>query len=458
MRLSLRLVLAFVAVAAVAVGTAALVVGLTTTSRFERFARDVRHHEAEHTADRIAAAYERTGDLRKAAHEVFPRGQPRGLLLAVVDVDGNLVWGSGGIRSRVAIAAWPATPLVAEGEEVGQLHMPQALGPAGPSPIGSDARAVLERAFITDTVRSLLIGLVIAVGVALVVGVVIAAGITRPLRRLTAAARGVAAGDLRSRSGLAGRDELATVGAAFDDMASGLQAQEAARRNLFADIAHELRTPVTVIEGNLQAMLDGVYDRSDETLRSTLDRAEGLHRLVEDIRDLSLADVGKLDLSIEQVALDRVLHDAASAMRSQAQAKGVSLDPEPSPGTALADEARLRQILANLLDNAVRHTPSGGSIAIRSGTQDDGTCWMEVTDTGEGIPDDDLPHIFDRFYRGTDASGRKTRGSGLGLAIARALVEAMDGSLTATSAPGDGSTFRIELPAATKTGQESSST
>jgi len=338
---------------------------------------------------------------------------------------------------------------VAAGREIGQLHMPQALGPAGPLPIGSDARAVLERAFINETVRSLLIGLAIAVGVALVVGVVIAAGITRPLRRLTAAARGVAAGDLRSRSGLAGRDEMATVGAAFDDMAAGLQAQEAARRNLFADIAHELRTPVTVIEGNLQAMLDGVYDRSDETLRSTLDRAEGLHRLVEDIRDLSLADVGKLDLSLEQVALGRVLEDAASAMRSQAQANGVALDAAPASGHALADEARLRQVLANLLDNAVRHTPSGGSIAIRSGTQDEVTCWIEVTDTGEGVPAEDLPHIFDRFYCGTDASGRKTRGSGLGLAIARALIEAMDGRLTATSTPAEGSTFRIELPAAT---------
>lgn len=448
MRLSLRLVLAFVAVAAVAVGAAALVVGLTTTSRFERFASEVRHHEAVHTAERLAAAYERTGDLRKAAREVFPKGQPRGLPLAVVDADGNLVWGPGGIRSRLAIAAWPATPLVAAGEEVGQLHMPQALGPAGPLPIASDDRGELERGFVRDTVRSLLIGLAIAVGVALVVGIVIAAGITRPLRRLTAAARGVAAGDLRARSGLAGRDEVATVGAAFDDMAAGLQAQEAARRNLFADIAHELRTPVTVIEGNLQAMLDGVYDRSDETLRSTLNRAEGLHRLVEDIRDLSLADVGKLDLSIEQVALGRVLEDAASAIRSQAQAKGLSLEAAPASGEALADESRLRQVLANLLDNAVRHTPSSGSIAIRSGTQDDGTCWIEVTDTGEGIPDENLPHIFDRFYRGTDASGRKTRGSGLGLAIARALIEAMNGSLNATSTPGEGSTFRIELRAA----------
>ena len=448
MRLSLRLVLAFVIVATVAVGTAALVVGLTTTSRFERFASEVRHHEAVHTAERLVAAYERTGDLRQAAREVFPRGQPPGLPLAVVDADGNLVWGPGGIRSRVAVAAWPATPLVVAGHEVGHLHMPQALGPAGPFPIGSDDRGELERSFVRDTVRSLLIGLAIAVGVALVVGVVIAAGITRPLRRLTAAARGVAAGDLRSRSGLAGRDELATVGAAFDDMAAGLQAQEAARRNLFADIAHELRTPVTVIEGNLQAMLDGVYDRSDETLRSTLDRAEGLHRLVEDIRDLSLADVGKLDLSIEQVSLARVLDDAASAMRGQAQAKGVALESAPSPGTALADEARLRQVLANLLDNAVRHTPSGGSIAIRSGAHDDGTPRIEVTDTGEGIPADDLPHIFDRFYRGTDASGRKTRGSGLGLAIARALIDAMDGRLTAASTPGEGSTFRIELPEA----------
>jgi signal transduction histidine kinase len=205
---------------------------------------------------------------------------------------------------------------------------------------------------------------------------------------------------------------------------------------------------VTVIEGNLQAMLDDVYDRSDETLQSTLDRAEGLHRLVEDIRDLSLADVGKLDLSIEQVSLGRVLEDAASAMRSQSQAKSVALESALSPGTALADEARLRQVLANLLDNAVRHTPAGGLIAVRSGAHDDGTCWIEVADTGEGIPAEDLPHIFDRFYRGSDASGRKTRGSGLGLAIARALITAMDGQLTATSTPGEGSTFRIELPAA----------
>ena len=384
----------------------------------------------------------------QATREVFPRGSSRGLPLAVVDADGNLVWGTGGIRSRLAIAAWPATPLEAAGEQIGQLHMPRALAPGGIPPDGPDARGDLERTFVRETVRSLLIGLAIALGVALLVGVAMAAGITRPLRRLTAAARDVAAGDLRARSGLAGRDELATVGAAFDDMAAGLQAQEAARRNLFADIAHELRTPVTVIEGNLQAMLDGVYDRSDETLRSTLDRAEGLHRLVEDIRDLSLADVGKLDLSVERVALGRVLEDAASGMQSQAQAKGLSLESTASPAEALADEARLRQVLANLLDNAVRHTPSGGSIAIGSGTQDDGAGWIEVRDTGEGIPAEDLPHIFDRFYRGTDASGRKTRGSGLGLAIARALIEAMNGSLHATSTPGEGSTFRIELPAA----------
>ena len=205
---------------------------------------------------------------------------------------------------------------------------------------------------------------------------------------------------------------------------------------------------MTVIEGNLEAMLDGVYDRSDETLRATLDRAQGLHRLVEDIRDLSLADVGKLHLSIEPVSLERVLGDATSAMRGQAQAKGVALELAPASGSAMADEARLRQVLANLLDNAVRHTPAEGSITIRSGPAGAATCWIEVTDTGEGIAAEDLPHIFDRFYRGTDASGRKTRGSGLGLAIARALITAMGGQLTAAGTPGEGSTFRIELPAA----------
>ena len=125
-------------------------------------------------------------------------------------------------------------------------------------------------------------------------------------------------------------------------------------------------------------MLDGVYDRSDETLRSTLDRAQGLHRLVEDIRDLSLADVGKLHPSIEQVSLDRVLGDATSAMRGQAQAKGVALELAPASGSAMADEARLRQVLANLLNNAVRHTPAEGSITIRSGPAGAATCWIEV--------------------------------------------------------------------------------
>ena len=452
MRLSLRLVLAFVTVATVAVGTAALVVGLTTTSRFERFATDVRHDEAAHTAERLVAAYERTGDLRQATREVFPRGSSRGLPLAVVDADGNLVWGTGGIRSRLAIAAWPATPLEAAGEQIGQLHMPRALAPGGIPPDGPDARGDLERTFVRETVRSLLIGLAIALGVALLVGVAMAAGITRPLRRLTAAARDVAAGDLRARSGLAGRDELATVGAAFDDMAAGLQAQEAARRNLFADIAHELRTPVTVIEGNLQAMLDGVYDRSDETLRSTLDRAEGLHRLVEDIRDLSLADVGKLDLS-----------DRASSPRvacSKTQPRECKARRRPRACRLNRPLRRRRRwptrrgcgrswpICWTTRCATRRRAARSPSARAPSGRRDQ--CWIEVRDTGEGIPAEDLPHIFDRFYRGTDASGRKTRGSGLGLAIARALIEAMNGSLHATSTPGEGSTFRIELPAASE--------
>ena len=447
MRLSLRLVLAFVIVATVAVGTAALIVGLTTTSRFEKFATDVRHHEAVHTAERLAAAYEHTGNLRQAAHQVFPRGSSRGLPVAVVDIAGNLVWSTDGPESRVP-DDWQITPLVSAGKQIGQLHMPRALEQGRESGHGADSRADLEQAFVNETIRSLLIGLGIGLVVALVMGVLLAAGITRPLGRLTAAARGVAAGDLGARSGLAGRDELATVGAAFDDMAASLQAQEAVRRNLFADIAHELRTPVTVIEGNLVAMLDGVYSRSDETLQLTLDRAEGLHRLVEDIRDLSLAEVGKLDLSIEPVPLARALETVASAMRGQALSTGLTLEVEPSPGATMADESRLAQVLANLLDNALRHTPPGGSITIRSGDVDATTAWIEVADTGEGIAPQDLPHIFDRFYRGTDASGRKTRGSGLGLAIARAFIMAMDGRLTAESTPSQGSTFRIYLPAA----------
>ena len=281
-------------------------------------------------------------------------------------------------------------------------------------------------------------------------GVLLAAGITRPLkpsdsRRPVAWPRAT----WGPASGLRKRAELATVVAAFDDMAASLQAQHVRSAAACSPtLPIELRTPVTVIEGNLVAMLDGVYSRSDETLQLTLNRAEGLHRLVEDIRDLSLAEVGKLDLSIEPIPLARALETVASAVRGQALGTGLTLEVEPSPGATLADESRLAQALTNLLDNALRHTPPGGSITIRSGAVDATTAWIEVSDSGEGIAPRDLPHIFDRFYRGTDASGRKTRGSGLGLAIARALIMAMDGRLTAESTPSQGSTFRIYLPAA----------
>ncbi|MBM4436828.1 MAG: HAMP domain-containing histidine kinase [Actinobacteria bacterium] len=383
MRIWLKLTLAFVLVAAVAVGVTSLLVGLSTPERVERLAVEFRQADTSSaTPDALA-----------------PRGPPFG--------PGH---GAGMGRGPMMAASTP------------------------------------QQRFIDETTRSLLIGLGAGVGTALLLGTLMAGNITRPLRRLSAAARRIAAGRRDVHTGMQRRDEIGELGRAVDHMVHALELQESARRNLFADLAHEMRTPLTVIEGNAQAMLDGVYERTAENLSAIVSRARGLHRVVEDIRDLSLADVGQLKIAPEPVDAVQAAEEVVRDLGPAATAKGVSLVARGPAGIALrADPARLRQVLSNLVDNAVRHTPSGGSISVSVDVAG-GRGRLEVADTGEGIPTDDLPHVFDRFYRADRSRSRDSGGTGLGLAIVRALVEAMGGVVSVASTPGQGTRFRVELP------------
>ena len=269
-----------------------------------------------------------------------------------------------------------------------------------------------------------------------------------PLRDLIDAAQRVEAGDLTPRVRQRGPRELRALARAFNSMLDRLLRSERQRRQLLADVTHELRTPVAVLQGNLEGMLDGVYPADAEHLTPLLEETRMLARLIDDLRTLSLAESGVLVLHREPTDLGVLLGEVAAAFRAQAESAGVELRAEVPDDCPLVeiDPLRLREVLVNLVSNALRHTPRGGEVRI-SASLDSGRLRLSVADNGTGIAPEDLPHIFERFYKTADSSG-----SGLGLAIARNLVLAHGGEIAAESAPGAGTTIRITLPLDERTG------
>ena len=266
---------------------------------------------------------------------------------------------------------------------------------------------------------------------------------TSPLDEVMDAANRVAEGDYAARVEVRGPREVRDLARAFNTMAARLQVNDEQRRNLMADVAHELRTPLTVVQGNLEGLLDGVYPRDDEHLTSILEETHILARLIGDLRTLALAESGALKLQKETTDLNVLIREAIAVFQVQADASQVALSTEAEASLPLIeiDPARIREVLSNLIANALRYTPGGGVIRIRGALDPARRVAIEVSDTGEGIAADDLPHIFDRFYKSRDS-----RGTGLGLAIAKNLVEAHGGEITAQSEPQHGATIRFTLP------------
>ena len=267
-----------------------------------------------------------------------------------------------------------------------------------------------------------------------------------PLAELIAAADAVAAGDLSVRVGERGGGNMGRLARSFNRMTAELARAETARRNLTADVAHELRTPLQIIQGNLEGALDGVYEPTPAHLRATLDETRRLARLVGDLQMLSLAEAGQLPLHRREVAAADLLEDVAARFAGAAAEAGVVLKvtPDEASPALFVDPERLEGVLSNLTANALRHTPVGGHVTLSASAAPGGAA-LTVADTGEGIAAADLPFVFDRFWRGDRARGR-TAGAGLGLAIARQLVLAHGGTIDVRSAPGEGTTFAIFLP------------
>jgi two-component system sensor histidine kinase BaeS len=445
-----RLVGAFAGVAAVAI---AVFAGLTLwAGRSE--VNDLVHRQQQATIrDTVGAltdAYLEAGvwsaaDLRPA-RAVAVAG---GALLEVRDEHGKLVLQAGrGLGPGPPTGTWP------------QKLFSSTFGPAQTRPIvvGGKRVGTASLRFPTNTLppaehqlrdaltRTTAIGAGIAIVVALVVGSLVALGITRPLRRLTAAVRRLGAGDRAARTNLAAPGELGELAAAVDQMAATLEREDELRRTLTADVAHELRTPITILTAHHEALVDGIERPTPELLASLHEEVLRLGRLIEDLEALAAAEAAGIRLERAPVALADVATQAAELLAPQLRASEIELTTTLDRRVVVSGDARrLAQIVQNLLANAVKFTPAGGRIEI-SLTRGEGTARLAVSDTGIGIAPDELPHVFNRFWRGRTAGG--TSGSGIGLAVADELARAHGGRVTVASEPGRGTTFTVELPVA----------
>ena len=486
MRLSLRarLILSFLGVIA---ATAALVVILAnriTTDRFTYLVSTTGQVRARNLAPLFADYFAQAGSWDgvealmdsyiEPAAAMMGQGR-RGWMMGMSGAeDAATPWPSTGTRSMMGMMASDGERLlladasgqvVADslGQDVGTVLTAADLDKGAPIVVGEQQAGTLivasglgtltpdQNAFLSQVKWLMILAAVIAVLAVLLIGSIQARRIVAPVRALADAARRVAAGEF-AQIPVTSQDELGEMALAFNTMAAELKQQHTLRRRVMADIAHELRTPLSVLQIDLESIEDGLTEPSPEMVTRLQEEVALLNRLVEDLRMLSLAEAGELKLEVQPVDVGHLVQTAVERVRGAAQDKEVSLTselPEGLPAVA-GDAQRLSQVLSNLLSNALRHTPQGGQITVGVRQVDGKDVRITVQDNGEGIPADELPHVFERFYRTDHARSRDTGGSGLGLTIARSLVEAHNGRIWVESVEGKGSTFAFSLPVSGK--------
>ncbi|MBI5301902.1 MAG: HAMP domain-containing histidine kinase [Chloroflexi bacterium] len=456
-RLWVRLTLAFLIVTLVGVAVVALIADWSANNTFRQYLARQDALTQSGALDALAAFYQQRGTwdgvetMLVNANLVLPAGRGRGQAsqgrgrppLVLADASGRVVFDERGTMVGTTISPEDragALQVVSDGKTVGYLLF------------GSQGRGALapgEQAFLDQLRVGFIVAGLIASTLGVLLGLVISRTVAAPLAQVAQAARGFAARDWHARASVRGAEEIAEVAREFNTMADELQRAETLRRNLMADIAHELRTPLTVLQGNLSAMLDEVYPLDRAEIATLYDETRVLARLVNDLRELSLAESGQLPLNVQAVEVAALAQTAVANFQAAADLQNVRVTCDASDALlARADPDRLAQVFRNLLSNALRHTPSGGAIRVRCSVFDGQPEFVTVSvqDTGDGIAPEDLPRVFDRFYRGDKSRARASGGTGLGLAIAKSLIEAMGGKIGVESERGKGSRFWFTVP------------
>ena len=461
--LQFRLTLGFTLALALALALVGSSISVVANRQAERFENDQNSAQAARVAELVSGYYtERQGWAapNTGLQQTLERaGLVSGARIVLYDAKGVVVADShpfltGVTADKEAREHGRETekfPVLYHGQQVGAFVLSEAgpehgaetgeesHPPEGANPVASRISEVVNRSLLWAGIGAALLGTLLVW--------LLSRRTLAPLQSLGAAARRLGRGDLSQRAEATGPSEIRQLAQSFNVMAAGLEEAERHRRNLTADIAHELRTPLSNIQGYLEAIKDGLIQPTPETIDTIHRQALHLSRLVEDLRLLAQVEAGALQLQLTPARLEELLQSAVEAVRPRAEAKGVALSLEveaPLPTVEL-DVTRIAQVLGNLLENAITHTPEGGRVSVSAQSRT-GQAAISVSDTGPGIAPEDLPRLFDRFYRGDPSRSRSTGGAGLGLTIARRLIEAHGGTIEADSALGQGSRFTVCLP------------
>ncbi|MFN2221258.1 MAG: sensor histidine kinase [Candidatus Promineifilaceae bacterium] len=450
--LTLKLTLAFLFVSIIGVALIAIVVRQETQRHFGQFVLD--RYQVDLLEDLSTYYSENNSWQEFNAIVIREPGHRPGMIanlypapITLTDADGQVVYGGRQYQAGEQVPDKEldkAVPVEVDGQTVG-WDLFGSVGNQSLQPPESPEAQFLDRINL-----AILLGAAGAVIIALLLGILLARTISRPVREVTAATHVVAGGDLGYQVPVRTKDELGELAKSFNRMSADLARVTEQRRQMTADIAHDLRTPLSVILGYMEALSTGKLQPTPETFDVMYAKGRHLQHLIDDLRTLALADAGELILNRRPVEARVLLEHVALAYQVQAGRKGIQITveaPEKLPPLDV-DPDRINQVLSNLASNALRHTPKGGRIdlsAEASGT----AILLKVGDNGRGIAVEDLPHIFDRFYRGDKSRQQNESGeSGLGLAIAKSIVEAHGGRISVASQPGNGATFTVSLPQA----------
>jgi two-component system sensor histidine kinase BaeS len=472
--LSWKIVFAFLVVNLFGISLVAVFARLITAYEFQNF---LSAQTEDAIVARLADYYQARGSWQGAStalrgvRVVTPPNQmtpPTERIFFVVDESGKVVVPGAGHRLDDIAPKELITngvPIKVNDQVVGSLiiGVADAIGTRrlSESEINAENQGPLHNRFTGRVNQSLLYATIGATALSLILGIFLARKLTHPLQEMTAATRAVAQGDLNQQVSVRSNDELGELARSFNQMNAALAQLQHLRRQMTADIAHELRTPISIILGHAEGLSDGVLPATAETFHVIQDEAERLRRLVEDLRILSLTEAGELPMNIQPVSFQALLEQTITAYTPYAQQKDIQLAMEASTNLPIVplDSDRILQVLSNLLSNALRYTPAGGRIVL-SATRDPlagQNQWgqtvreangvrIAIQDSGSGIAPEELSAIFHRFYRGDKSRHRHDGGSGLGLAIARSIIESHGGRIWAESVKGKGAKFIFTLP------------
>jgi signal transduction histidine kinase len=447
--LRFRLLISFLLVILITVGTVSFFVARSSWDQIRRYEENANQVRTARAASIIAGFYSANGGWEGVQSLVQMLATMEDRRIIITDASDIVIADSqNSLQGKKYSSDDVGIPLYRRA-----FGMPSS--PQGQQPNQADLVATLYVSPITSTVTSLirainsylLIGALLAIGIALIITFFISRRITSPIRALTNSARRLGKGDFSQRVNIKSKDEVGELAQTFNLMAGNLEHTEKLRRNMVADVAHELRTPLSNVYGYLEAIRDDVVKPDKATIASLSEEVSLLTRLVDDLQELTLADAGELKLVRQPEDISQLIAQSVTAIRTKINSKGLKISSEVQEGLPLVniDYYRIGQVLHNLLENAYKHTASGGKIIVTA-RRENNMVKISVNDTGEGISAEDLPNMFERFYRVDKSRARTAGGSGLGLTIVKRLVEAHGGSAGVQSELGKGSSFTFTLP------------